>query len=110
MSEFKRINNESFKDYFLRISPLCRKRGYNWIKLSNIYNQLTGNDFAPDTWRKWYARETRPEYKAATLLPENIDFIMNDIPETQEDILDEIRKERSFCEIGAITQKRYCHR
>lgn len=107
MSEFKRINNESFRDYFLRMSPLCRKKGYNWIKLSNIYNQLTGNDFAPDTWRKWYARETRPEYKAATLLPENIDFIMDDISETQEDVLEEIRKERIKIQTLNLERSRY---
>lgn len=96
MSEFKRLENEQFKDYFVRIASMYKEFG--WSKIGDVLNQMSGESDAYDTWRKRYQKELNDEYKSGCKLPKDIDFIRDDVIQTDTSVIDqkllELQKER----------------
>lgn len=89
MSDYKHLDGESFRDYFLRIGSNHRSLG-GWTKLAQVFNKMTGNDLSETMWRKWYKAETNDDYNFSPLPPMN--FAADDICDEDPDKLELMRE------------------
>lgn len=90
MSEFKRLNDETIQKYLIRLG--AKSKEYGWNKLGDVLNTITGSEYSPDSWRKWYAKELNDGYNYTKINPV-IDFISDDIYDKNDIQVQDLQRE-----------------